>query len=126
MNEIAKLRERIEDLQEELDETLIDCEIEKRSQDVAETRAQERDEEKQKVKELREELEGPLAAAETKILEEKSLLLLVYESLTGSSSIDGRLSNLSTAYTIGYLSEHLPGFAQTITTSDGTKASNYV
>jgi gas vesicle protein len=58
LNEIAALKRRIEELQDDLEDMRIDCEIEKRSQDVAETRAQERDEEKQKVRELREELEG--------------------------------------------------------------------
>ena len=44
LNEIAKLRERIEELQEEIEDTLRDCEIEERTKKVAETRAQERDE----------------------------------------------------------------------------------
>lgn len=56
LNEIAALKKRIEELQDKIEDTLRDCEIEQRSKDVAETRAQERDEAQEMVRELREEL----------------------------------------------------------------------
>ena len=68
------------------------------------------------VRTLRTELEGPLKEAEKKLLNEKSLLLLVYEGLTGRSSVDARVSDLTYPYTIGFLSDYLPELSQTIST----------
>ena len=68
------------------------------------------------VDELRGALEEPLVEAEKKILEEKAMLETVYKGLTGSDSVSARQVELTKAYTLGYISDFLPGFAQHIET----------
>ena len=66
------------------------------------------------VDQLRADLEDPLVDAEEKILEEKAMLETVYKGLTGSDSVSARQEELTKEYTLGFLGDFLPGFAQHI------------
>jgi hypothetical protein len=67
-----------------------------------------------RVAQLRAQLEAELYDAEEKVAREVALLKIVHEGRTGDGTLQARTVELTTAQTVGFLSEYLPELAAAI------------
>jgi hypothetical protein len=66
---------------------------------------------------LRSQLESELLQAEEAILREVALLKIIHEGRTGDGTVQARAVELTTAQTVGFLTDYLPELAAAVASS---------